>query len=186
MKTAEAKCWTAKNGVLIMFADNNCFGIQCQRGSEILKVEVYHRGRIIKEDWFNALMLYRDALHVDLNECEVIVRDAKLNNLCGHGNQPQGTLFQPWMVRQGEQAYETENYVSVPPALHVTDEVGDRWTLGFLTAHKLQAPEGEYGFNVLRDGIDTGEIASRIECRNGKVRIFTRHGWKRWLGREWS
>jgi len=30
--------------------------------------------------------------------------------------------------------------------------------------------------------VETGEIASRIERRAGRVRIFTEAGWKRWTG----
>jgi hypothetical protein len=92
----------------------------------------------------------------------------------------------PYMRLVGEQRHVTENYVSVPPALTITDEVGAVWTLGFEAAPADQSPGGEFAFNVLRDGIDTGIIASRIERRSGKIRAFTRHGWKRWLGREWS
>ena len=84
--------------------------------------------------------------------------------------------------REGEQVHVTENYVSVPPALTITDEAGAVWTLGFTRAEKEQSPDGEYAFDVLRDGAKTGEIASRIERRHGKVRVFTRHGWRRWNG----
>jgi len=81
------------------------------------------------------------------------------------------------MVRSGEQHYITESYVSVPPALIITDETGAVWTLGFKFG---EAPNGEFAFNVLRNGIETGEVASRIERRNGRIRIFTRQGWK-WM-----
>ena len=84
----------------------------------------------------------------------------------------------PYMIREGEQHYVTESYVSVPPALIITDERGAIWTLGNTTAPKWQAPDGEFAFDVLRNGVDTGEVASRIERRNGRVRIFTRDGWK--------
>ena len=82
-----------------------------------------------------------------------------------------------------EQAYETEAYVSVPPALIITDERNDVWTLGFQTGPKAKTPNGEFAFNVVRNGFDTGEVASRIERRGGKIRIFTREGWKIWNGR---
>lgn len=88
-------------------------------------------------------------------------------------------LFHPFMRRQGEQTHITEDYVSSPPALTITDEVGDLWCLGFSYG---VAPKGEFAFNVLRNGIETGEIASRIERRGGRVRIFTANGWKRWTG----
>lgn len=88
----------------------------------------------------------------------------------------------PFMRLQGEQQHVTENYVSVPPALTVTDEWGSVWTVGFQTAPKDKCPAGEFAFPVLRNGLDTGEIASRIERRGGKVRIFTAQGFKTWNG----
>ena len=85
-----------------------------------------------------------------------------------------------YMRRPREQYHITEAYVSSPPALFIFDEVGDVFTLG----NRLQAgPRGEYAFDVLRNGVDTGEVASRIERRDGKIRIFTAVGWKRWTGR---
>jgi len=87
------------------------------------------------------------------------------------------SIILPYMVRPGEQQHITESYVSVPPALTITDETGAIWTLGFRFG---EAPRGEFAFNVLRNGIEIGEIASRIERRNGRIRIFTRHGWK-WM-----
>jgi hypothetical protein len=83
----------------------------------------------------------------------------------------------PFMTGVGEQKHVTENYVSVPPALTITDETGSIWTLGFKFG-KI-APKGEYAFNVLRDGIEIGEFASRIERRKGQIWIFTAEGWKK-------
>ena len=83
---------------------------------------------------------------------------------------------------QGEQHFITDNYVSSPPALIIADETGAVWTLGF---NRGEAPSGEFAFNVLRDGINTGEFASRIERRNGRIRCFTKDGWKVWNGRFW-
>ena len=91
-------------------------------------------------------------------------------------------MILPFMILQGEQRHITEHYVSVPPALTITDETGAVWTLGFQTAPRGKSPDGEYAFNVLRDGLEVGEIASRIERRNSRVRIFTVDGWKRWTG----
>lgn len=86
--------------------------------------------------------------------------------------------------RQGEQTFITESYVSSPPALIIMDETGAVWTLGF-TRNEYNAPRGEFAFNVLRDGQDTGLWASRLERRNGKIRAFTREGFKVWNGRCW-
>lgn len=89
-------------------------------------------------------------------------------------------LMLPFMKLQGPQQHITESYVAIPPALIIVDEVGAVWTLGFIRGN--EAPRGEYSFNVLRDGVDMGEFASRIERRGGRVRIFTRSGWKVWTG----
>jgi hypothetical protein len=90
--------------------------------------------------------------------------------------------IQHFMVRHGEQTHITESYVSSPPALTITDERGDLWCLGFAAAPRGKTPRGEYAYNVLRNGTETGETASRIERRGARIRIFTRDGWKRWTG----
>ena len=89
-------------------------------------------------------------------------------------------IILPYMVLQGEQKYITDSYVTVPPALVITDSQGAVWTLGFIRARNH--PKGEYAFNVLRNGLETGEAASRIEYRNNRIRIFTAAGWKRFTG----
>lgn len=86
----------------------------------------------------------------------------------------------PYMKLHEEQKFETENYVSTPPALIVLEPNGVVWCLGF---NRVFGPRGEYSFDVLRDGAWTGEWASRIERRNGRVRIFTTDGYKIWNGR---
>lgn len=85
-----------------------------------------------------------------------------------------------YMLPPARQTHITEEYVSSPPALVIVDEAGVVWTLGMqMTA----GPRGEFAFNVLMNGCETGEIASRIERRGGKIRIFTSQGWKRWTGK---
>lgn len=93
--------------------------------------------------------------------------------------------FQPYMAPQGPQTQITQEYVSSPPALWIIDEAGIIWTLGFEFGYQLGAsdPKGEYCFEVLANGHKTGEFASRIERRGGKIRIFTARGFKRWTGR---
>lgn len=88
----------------------------------------------------------------------------------------------PFMFPAKEQQHQTEAYVAVPPALTITDELNQVWTLGFQTAPQGKSPNGEYAFPVLKNGMETGEIASRIEYRGGRIRVFTRDGWKRWTG----
>lgn len=94
----------------------------------------------------------------------------------------------PYMRPQGPQSFITDDYVSSPPALVIVDESGAVWTLGLSMERKQSGvgglcPNGEFAFNVLRNGVDTGEVASRIERRAGRIRIFTVSGWKRWNGR---
>lgn len=84
--------------------------------------------------------------------------------------------------RQGEATFTTDNYVSSPPALWIVEADNSCWTLGF---NPGDGPRGEFSFNVLRDGVNTGEFASRIERRNGRIRCFTKDGWKVWNGRSW-
>jgi len=71
-----------------------------------------------------------------------------------------------------ERENKTESYISVPPAHIITDSDGAAWTLG---TQYLDRGGGEFEFNVLRNDIDTGEAAMRIEYRKGVVRIFGRH-----------
>jgi len=90
---------------------------------------------------------------------------------------------EPYMKLRGEQHFETENYVSTPPALLVLEANGTVWTLGF---NRIFGPRGEFAFDVLKDGVFTGEWASRIERRGGKIRIFTADGFKVWNGRSFT
>lgn len=71
-----------------------------------------------------------------------------------------------------ERADKTEAYVCVPPAFLITDSDGAAWTLG---SRYVDHGGGEFEFNVLRNDIDTGETAMRIEYRRGVVRIFGRY-----------
>jgi hypothetical protein len=93
--------------------------------------------------------------------------------------QREITAVMPYMKLEGEQHFETENYVSTPPALVVIESSGHVWTLGF---NQIRGPRGEYAFDVLRNGQFTGEYASRIERRAGRIRIFTVDGFKTWNG----
>ena len=87
-----------------------------------------------------------------------------------------------YMLPPKEQTHVTESYVSSPPALWIVDETGAVWTLGMQMMQARRAGFGEYLFAVLRNAQPTGELASRIERRSGKIRIFTDAGWKRWTG----
>lgn len=85
----------------------------------------------------------------------------------------------PYLLPPKEQTHITDAYVSSPPALVIVDETGAVWCLDM----DLQpGPHGEYAFSVLRNGERTGAIASRIERRGGRIRVFTQQGWRRWTG----
>ena len=63
----------------------------------------------------------------------------------------------------------TEPYVHVPPALIITDSDGGTWTFG--------TSFNAYGeINVLRNDVDVGEFAQRIEYRQGVVRLYGKAG----------
>lgn len=97
-------------------------------------------------------------------------------------NYLRNPAYAAFMQPKKQQQYETEAYVAVPPALIITDASNAVWTLGFQTAPKDKTPNGEFAYDVLRNGVPVGESASRIEYRAQRVRIFTRDGWKRWTG----
>ena len=73
----------------------------------------------------------------------------------------------------------TENYVCIPPALIITDYNGATWTFG----NEYLNLGWAYYINVLRNDVDTGEFAARIEYHRGRVRIWTQQGWKVWTER---
>ncbi len=74
-----------------------------------------------------------------------------------------------------ERANKTELDVEIPPAFIITDSDGAAWTIG--TEYMMH--NGEYEFNVLRNDVDTGEMAKRIVYRRGVVCIYGHYGWKR-------
>lgn len=86
---------------------------------------------------------------------------------------------------------ESESYVSVPPALTITDREwnimagreGNVWTLGFQRPARDPHNTGEYEFDVVRNGVVMGEWACRIEYRAGRLRIFGHQGWRTWNGK---
>lgn len=92
------------------------------------------------------------------------------------------SIILDYMLPSQAQAHVSDNYVAIPPALTITDERNQVWTLGFNTAPRSKSPDGEYAFDVLLNGKFVGEVASRIERRSGRIRIFTQDGWKRWSG----
>jgi hypothetical protein len=92
-------------------------------------------------------------------------------------------MIYDYMLKPKEQTFITENYVSSPPALWIHNERGDVFTLGAARLmYQADAPQGEFAFEIMKNGSNTGTFASRIERRNGKIRAFTRQGWRTWTG----
>lgn len=75
--------------------------------------------------------------------------------------------------------HKTESYVEVPPALIITDERGDTWSLG----HEYTQHGNKFEWNVLRNDQGVGEQAEKIVFQHGRVKIFGWYGWKTWSGR---
>lgn len=75
----------------------------------------------------------------------------------------------------------TESYVESPPAYIITASDGSTFVLG--TEYVDQGGRFGMEFNVERNGVQTGEFASKIDYRQNKVRIFGRAGWRVWSGK---
>lgn len=71
---------------------------------------------------------------------------------------------------------QTEPYVTVPPALLITDRRGDTWTLG----NEWVQHGWRICFTVLRNDQFMGEHADRMEYRNGRLKVFGWYGSKVW------
>lgn len=77
-----------------------------------------------------------------------------------------------------ERVNVSENGTTIPPARIITDSEGGMWTFG--TEYAQYAHNGEYEFNVLRNDVDTDEVAKRIVMERGVVTIYGSYGRKRW------
>src|SRR5579872_6368144 len=73
-----------------------------------------------------------------------------------------------------ERENKTENDVEIPPAFIITDSDGEAWTFG----PDYVEHNGEYEFSVMRNDVDTEEVAKRIVYKKGVVWIFGSYGWK--------
>ena len=73
----------------------------------------------------------------------------------------------------------SERDVEIPPAFVITDERGGMWSLG--TEYVNHG--GQLEFNVIRNDVDMGEMASKIVYRGGIVTIYGSAGRRRWNGR---
>ncbi|SRR6266852_3120466 len=90
-----------------------------------------------------------------------------------------------YMMPKNHAPAETENYVASPPALFIrSDDSRNVFALGMQEfTHHSRGIKGLFHYNVLRNGYETGEWASRIEKRGGRVSIHTPDGTKRWTGK---
>lgn len=95
-----------------------------------------------------------------------------------------------FMAPQGPHMPVTENYVAIPPALWIRHETSDgqwnTWTLGF-DYNEVEWRGGNVEYDVVLNGVKTGEFARVIEKRNNSrgqpvIRIWGSEGWKTWNG----
>jgi hypothetical protein len=86
------------------------------------------------------------------------------------------------MRPQGPHMPITESYVAIPTALWIRDDEGALWTLGF-DYDEASWRGGRYEYDIVRNGVNTGEFGRFIEFRKRKVRIWGSEGWKTWTGR---
>ena len=96
-----------------------------------------------------------------------------------------------FMAPQGPTQPITDTYVSIPPALWIRQEGPnnqmDVWTLGF-DYNEAEWRTGKYEYDVVLNGVKTGEFARNIEMRTNSygtrvVRIWGADGWRQWNGR---
>lgn len=79
-----------------------------------------------------------------------------------------------------ERENRTDRDVEIPPAMLITDETGAMWSIG--TVYQL-GRDGEFEWNVIRNDRDTGEFASKVVYRKGRVSIYGQGNRKIWNGR---
>ncbi len=87
-----------------------------------------------------------------------------------------------FMKPQGPHMPVTEPYVSIPPALWIRDKQDALWTLGF-DYDEREWRGGHLEYDIVRNGVKTGEFGRIIEFRRGQVRIFGSEGYKAWNGK---
>lgn len=89
----------------------------------------------------------------------------------------------PFMRRAPQEKRESESYVTVPPALWITDRAGNTWTLGFQRPARDPHNTGEFEHDIVKNGLVIGEWACRLEYRAGILRAFGHQGWRTWNGK---
>ena len=66
----------------------------------------------------------------------------------------------------------TDHYVTVPPALMITDHDGAVWSFG----NEYRETRWAFEMEVLRNDVKTGHFAERIEFRGGVVYLYGKDG----------
>lgn len=89
----------------------------------------------------------------------------------------------PHMRPQGPHMPITESYVSIPPALYIRDEENALWTLGF-DYDEREWRTGKWEYDVVRNGVKTGDFARVIEFRKRRVIILGADGRRVWNGKQ--
>lgn len=93
----------------------------------------------------------------------------------------------PFMKPQGPHMPITETYVSIPPALCIRDNENALWTLGF-DYDEREWRTGKWEYDVVRNGVKTGDFARTIEYRSEglsrTVRIWGAEGWRTFNGKQ--
>ncbi len=73
-----------------------------------------------------------------------------------------------------ERENRSESYVTIPPAFLITDSDGAMWTFRLWN---IPSTRGNLEFSVMRNDVDTEEVAKRIGIFEGSwVRIFGHYG----------
>jgi hypothetical protein len=98
------------------------------------------------------------------------------------------TIRFDFMRPQGPSMPTTESSVAIPPALYIRDEQNDLWTLGF-DYDEREWRTGKWEYDVVRNGVKTGDFARIIEFKvNSKgtrqIHIWGAEGWRTWTGRQ--
>lgn len=93
-----------------------------------------------------------------------------------------------FMRPQGPHMPITEASVRIPSALYIRDSEHATWTLGF-DYDEREWRTGKWEYDVLRNGVKTGEFARYIECKINSygtkvITIWGADGRRTWTGRQ--